>query len=217
ATRVVGLYAAGECTSGLHGANRLGGNSLVETVVFGRLAGEAAAQYGSTLGAQLRSQERVREAHDDLNNVMRNGDEMVRPLQRAVRNIMWERCGVVRDAERMNDGLTKLRELQEAAKRADVRVTDEGYGEVAIALDLRNSIASAEATIRGAIARKESRGAHQRTDYTAVDPKLRVNFLIELDEQGRQIVSEKAVKPVSSALEKWIGSEEFTVAGRLLE
>ena len=74
---------------------------------------DAAVRYSATLGAQMRSPKVVREAHDDVNAVMRNGDEMVRPMQRNLRNIMWEHCGVVRDDHRMNDGLAKLKELRE--------------------------------------------------------------------------------------------------------
>ena len=96
----------------------------------------------------MRSPKVVREAHDHVNEVIRNGDEMVRPMQRDLRNIMWEHCGVVRDDQRMTEGLAKLEELREAAQHADVRATSEGYHDVAIALDLRNSRVSAEATIR---------------------------------------------------------------------
>ena len=97
ATVVEGLYAAGEVTSGVHGANRLGGNSLVETLVFGRRAGDAAAAYSQAIPAQLRDPQTLRQAHDELNEITREGDQLARPLQRELRNNMWENCGVVRD------------------------------------------------------------------------------------------------------------------------
>jgi succinate dehydrogenase / fumarate reductase flavoprotein subunit len=91
ATRVTGLYAAGEVTSRLHGANRLGGNSLAETVVFGRFAGEHASEYSRSLNAQPRSNRAIRAAHDDLDSLIGAGDEMARPLQRALRDSMWQK------------------------------------------------------------------------------------------------------------------------------
>ena len=217
ATSIVGLYAAGEVTSRLHGANRLGGNSLAETVVFGRFAGEAAASFAQGIPSQHRSRLAIDKAHVDLDSLLQDGDEMARPLQRAVRDIMWEHCGVVRNEDRLVSGLDKLLALKAQAERVDVRPSSEGFHDLALALDLRSAIASAEATVRSAIARKESRGAHQRTDYPEVDPNLQVNFIIELDDNGEQKLSSVPVEPVPAELQSWIDDEELEIDGRLLE
>src|SRR4029077_18399192 len=96
-TDVVGLYAVGECPSGLPGANRLGGNSLSETVIFGRRAGAAAATHSQESEIQRRSREAVQAAGDEVQSLIKAGTELARPLQRALRNLMWEHCGVVRN------------------------------------------------------------------------------------------------------------------------
>ena len=127
ATRVEGLYAAGEITSGVHGANRLGGNSLVETLVFGRRAGDAAASYSQGIPAQLRDPQTIRQAHDELNAITREGDQLARPLQRELRNNMWENCGVVRDEARLTRGLERLEGIRAATANVDVRPSSEGY------------------------------------------------------------------------------------------
>jgi succinate dehydrogenase / fumarate reductase flavoprotein subunit len=95
ATDVAGLYAAGEVTAGLHGANRLGGNSLAETIVFGRRAGEAAASYSASRDLQLRARQVVSAADEELSGFIRHGRQFARPLQRALHNAMWATCGVV--------------------------------------------------------------------------------------------------------------------------
>ncbi len=216
-TRVIGLFAAGEVTSGLHGANRLGGNSLAETVVFGRRAGEAAASYARMINAQHRSQAVIRAANDDLSAQIKPGSEMARPLQRAVRNTMWEGCGVVRSEPRLQEALAKLNDLRAATVDLDVRPSSEGFQDVALAFDLRAALASAEATVRSAIERRESRGAHQRTDYPELDPALMVNFVIELDKTGQQAISATGVPPLSGELQEYINNPEYEVVGRLLE
>ena len=97
-TGVEGLYAIGEASSGLHGANRLGGNSLIELLVFGRIVGEAAAAYSARLTAQQRSAAALAEARDEIDELLAaDGQENVRPLQRAIRDTMTEHAGVVRD------------------------------------------------------------------------------------------------------------------------
>jgi succinate dehydrogenase / fumarate reductase, flavoprotein subunit len=218
ATRIAGLYAAGEVTSGLHGANRLGGNSLAETVVFGRRAGSAAAEYALGLAAQHRSTSAIRAANDDLDQLIRPGDELARPLQRAVRDVMWQHCGVVRSEDSLQAGLAKLLEVKQTAQHLDVRPSAEGYQDLALALDLRAALAAAEATLRGAIERRESRGAHQRSDYPELNPDLTVNFVIQLNDADEQVLSQKAVPPVSPELEDWLDSHpRLEVAGRLLE
>ncbi len=217
ATSVTGLYAAGEVTSRLHGANRLGGNSLAEIIVFGRYAGEAAAAYALDLSAQPRSSVAVNEAHEELDSLIKPGSEMARPLQRAVRNVMWEYCGVVRSGEKLTVGLEKLNEIKAAAKDVDVRPSSEGYHDLAYALDLRSAIVSAEATIRSAMARKESRGAHQRIDFPEVDPWLTVNFTMHLDENGQQVLEAVPVEPIPEKFASYINEDELEVTGRLLE
>lgn len=218
ATAIQGLYAAGEVTSRLHGANRLGGNSLTETVVFGRRAGESASAYSNSLTITLRAPEIIENSHLELDALIKPGDELVRPLQRALRNNMWENCGVVRNEERLNNGLEKIAELKDRFKNVDVRPSSEGYKDLAIALDLKASLIIAEATILSARERKESRGAHQRYDFPDLDPSLRVNFFVKQTEIGNLEINNLSVAPVPDLLLPWlIEIDELNFAGRLLE
>ena len=218
ATGVEGLYAAGEVASGVHGANRLGGNSLVETLVFGRRAGEAAAAFSQSLSAQLRDPGAIAAAHDELNRITREGEELARPLQRALRDTMWEHCGVVRDEERLRKGLDRLAGIKAASAQVDVRPSSEGYRDLALALDLRAALVAAEATLRCAIERRESRGAHQRKDYPDPDPALRVNFVIRADADGNQVLAREPVPAVPDELRASVGGpRNLPLEGRLLE
>ncbi len=219
ATAVPGLHAAGECTSGLHGANRLGGNSLAETVVFGRRAGEAAAAFSLGCAVQLRSRKAVDEANDELDSFIRPGGELARPLQRAVRNLMWEHCGVVRNEAELDQGLQKLAQVKEASAGVDVRPGEEGWSDLAHALDLRAALMAAEATIRCALERRESRGAHNRSDFPQMDPAFKANLYTRVEPAtGRLHVESKPVPCIPAGLETWAhGREELDMAGRLLE
>ncbi len=218
ATDVEGLYAAGEVTTGVHGANRLGGNSLVETLVFGRRAGHAAAVFSQALRAQLRDPQTVARAHDELNEITREGDQLARPLQRDLRNNMWENCGVVRDAERLKRGLERLAGIGAAAADVDVRPSSEGYQDLALALDLRGAVAAAQATLLCALERRESRGAHQRNDYPDRDPGLLVNLVVRADAHGSQTLSQVPVAPIPDELGTWItAGTTVSLQGRLLE
>ena len=218
ATDVAGLYAAGEVAAGLHGANRLGGNSLAETVIFGRRAGEAAAGWSAARDLQLRARDVVRDADEELSSFIRHGRQFARPLQRALRDTMWETCGVVRDREGLERGLDRVAELRKLAADVDVRPTSEGYADLAHALDLRASLAAAEATLLGALARTESRGAHQRRDHPELSPELQTNFQTRLDGTGRLETTAQPVPPVPPELASWTQpGQELTVGGRLLE
>ena len=218
ATAVEGLYAAGEVTSGVHGANRLGGNSLVETLVFGRRAGEAAAAHSQTIRAQLRDPQTIAHSHDELNEITRQGDQLARPLQRDLRNNMWENCGVVRDEERLKRGLERLADIRVATTDVDVRPSSEGYRDLALALDLRGAVAAAEATLRCALERRESRGAHQRKDYPNADPRLLVNFVVRIDADECQALSRVPVASIPNDLQTWIENrDDVSFEGRLLE
>lgn len=218
ATGVEGLYAAGEVSSGLHGANRLGGNSLTETLVFGRRAGAAASVYSETILAQLRARVPIAQAHDLLNELLRPGNELARPLQRALRNAMWEGCGVVRNAEQLQQTLTKLAELRNATASLDVRCSSEGYQDLVLALDLRASLVAAAATVQCAIERRESRGSHQRSDYPTLDPTLQLNLLTKLDSNGNLTIDQAPISPIPAPLQAWLSEAEVPAAPeRLLE
>src|SRR5438309_11819944 len=218
ATDVAGLYAAGECTSGLHGANRLGGNSLAETVIFGRRAGSAAATHSQDSEVQRRYKKAVQVAEDELQGLSKPGSELARPLQRALRNLMWEHCGVVRDEARMRDGLRKLGELATAAETVDIHPGQEGWVELEHVLDLRAGLRTAEATLRCALERRESRGAHNRSDFPALDPALERNFYTRVEGADQPLaVWSEPVPAIPASLKRLLTDEEMEVAGRLLE
>ena len=218
ATDVEGLYAAGECTAGLHGANRLGGNSLVETVVFGRRAGEAAARFSRERESQLRSRRALDEATAELDGLIHNGTELSRALQREVRNLMWEHCGVVRHATDMQQALGKLGEMRSVLPSIDVRPSEEGWGDLAQVLDLHAMLGTAEATLHGAMAREETRGAHIRSDFPDLDARMDVNFVIGRGTDGRFTVEPTPVPAVPAELTPWLArAVELESKGRLLE
>jgi succinate dehydrogenase / fumarate reductase flavoprotein subunit len=218
ATEVGGLYAAGECTAGLHGANRLGGNSLVETLVFGRRAGEAAARSSLERESQLRSRRAIDEAHAELDSLIHNGTELSRALQRQVRNLMWEHCGVVREAAEMERALGMLDEVRSALPSVDVRPSEEGWGDLAQVLDLQAMLGTAEATLRGAIAREETRGAHIRSDFAELKPEMDVNFIVRRGSDAQMTLESASVPAVSAELTSWLArAGDLDAAGRLLE
>lgn len=218
ATDVEALFAAGEVTAGLHGANRLGGNSLAEVLVFGRRAGDAAAALSRASDVALRSRATLASANDELDGLIHKGTEFARPLQRALRNAMWRHCGVVRDEEGLKQVLAAIAEIQERLPEVDVRPTSEGYGDLAHALDLRASLAAASATVRGSLERRETRGAHVRSDYPELDPDLRVNFQTSLDNNGAMTVTPAPVPDVPPELRALVEqADDLELEGRLLE
>jgi len=97
----------------------------------------------------MRDKAVIQAANDALSSLIHDGGEMARPLQRAVRNTMWEYCGVVRNQERLEAGLQRLQELKEAAERVDVRPSSEGWQDLATALDLQGALYAAELTYKG--------------------------------------------------------------------
>ena len=217
ATDVEGLYAAGEVTAGLHGANRLGGNSLAEVLVFGRRAGKAAAGLSRSRDVALRSRTTIAAANDELDGIIRKGSEFARPQQRALRNAMWRHCGVVRTEEGLKKALAEIAEIERRLPDIDVRPTSEGYGDLAHALDLRASLMAARATVLGAGERRETRGAHVRADHPELDPDLRVNFQTSFD-NGAMTVTPASVPDVSPELRALVEqADDLELEGRLLE
>src|SRR4030095_4360858 len=159
-------------------------------------AGEPAPRYSASRDLQLRARQVVAAADQELSGFIRHGRQFARPLQRALRNAMWETCGVVRDQAGLRQGLERVAELRELAGDVDVRPTSEGYADLAHALDLRASLVTAEATLLGALARTESRGAPQRRHHPRPSPELRVNFQTGEDADGRLQTGSRPGPPV---------------------
>ena len=218
ATGVEGLFAAGEVTSGLHGANRLGGNSLVETIVFGRRAGEAAAEHSRSLTAQPRSPKAVRQAMEEIEAMFGEGEELPRLIQRRVRDVLWQYCGVVRSEERIHTGLQVIRELEQQAAHLDLKPGEGAYRDLAIAHDLRAGLRIAEITLLSALERRESRGAHQRYDFPDVDEGMQVSISTSLDEHGGIRIRREELPPIPNFLAERVAEvSDYDIQGRLLE
>jgi succinate dehydrogenase / fumarate reductase flavoprotein subunit len=211
-TEVAGLYAIGEAASGLHGANRLGGNSLIELLVYGRITGDAAADYSADLDAQPRSATAVAEARAEVDQVLAaDGPENVRSLQRAVRDTMTEHAGVVRDETGLLAGLARLDDIEAAEKSIGVHPDLAGFQDLAHAFDLRSSLVAARATMEAALERRETRGCHNRSDFPDLDESLQVNLV--WSGPGQIVHEPVAETPVEiTALVR-----EVSTAGKLVE
>lgn len=180
-TRIKGLFAAGECSSvGLHGANRLGSNSLAELVVFGRMAGEnairraqeASPANGGALDAQTRDIEQ--RLHDLMNQ---DGTESWAKIRDEMGISMEEGCGIYRTTDLMQKTVDKLGELKERFKRVKIHDHSSVFNtDLLYAVELGHSLDVAECMAHSAISRKESRGAHQRLDEGCTE-RDDVNFL----------------------------------------
>ncbi|UPL18761.1 L-aspartate oxidase [Microbacterium aurugineum] len=177
-TDVDGLYAIGEASSGLHGANRLGGNSLIELLVYGRIVGQAAMEHAAGLDAQRRSATAVAEARAEIDDLLAaEGRENVRALQRAIRNLMTEYAGVVRSEEGLLAGLADLDMIEGRMEDIGIHPDIAGFQDLAHAFDLKASALAARATLEAALERRETRGCHNRSDFPDTDPTLQVNLV----------------------------------------
>ena len=164
-TKIRGLFAAGEVAGGLHGANRLGGNSLAEILVFGKIAGKYAAEYSKNLKIVERSNDSIKEAHEEIDCLIKKGSELVVCLQADLSETMWKHCGVIKDEENLNEGLRKVNDLENLSCSLEVNIGDNNMVDLINTLNFKASLITAKTTIKSAIHRKETLGAHNRSDY----------------------------------------------------
>jgi len=174
ATTVPGLYAAGEAAAGMHGANRLGGNSLSDLLVFGMRAGDGAARYAKALSAAPRVNDAEVEAEiaDLLAPFARSSGENPYDVQRALQETMDRDVGIFRESGDLQRALQSLEELKTRAARTRVEGSRAYHPGWHLTRDLHNLLTVSEAITRSALLRRESRGAHSRLDFPNPDPAL---------------------------------------------
>jgi succinate dehydrogenase / fumarate reductase flavoprotein subunit len=185
-SRVVGLFAAGECAAGINGANRLGGNSLSDLLVFGKRAGEFAAKFAKENSHGKIDNNKIDiYAHQALKPFESSRGENPYSVQRDLQEVMQQNVGIVRDEGEMRSALDHLKTFWQRAARVGVTGNRDFNPGWHTALDLKNLLTVSEAITRAALERKESRGAQFREDYPEKDERFsKVNTLIRKGEDG---------------------------------
>jgi succinate dehydrogenase / fumarate reductase flavoprotein subunit len=200
---VPGLFAAGECAAGLHGANRLGGNSLSDLLVFGKRAGEHAARFAQQHGAPgVDARQAEAAERDALEPFGRTGSaEGPYQVQDALQETMQDLVGIVRREDEMQRALMEIGALQGRARQVAVRGNREYNPGWHTALDLPNLLTVSEAVTRSALERKESRGGHFRDDFPEKDAKYAgFNVLVRKGHGGEMQLERAPIPPLSAEL-----------------
>jgi succinate dehydrogenase / fumarate reductase flavoprotein subunit len=208
---VPGLFAAGEVAAGLHGANRLGGNSLSDLLVFGKRAGEFAARYANEHGQGTIDAAEVEEAsRQALEPFSREGNgEGPYAIQYELQDTMQELAGIVRRESEMEQAFERVGKLRRRAATVAVPGNREYNPGWHTALDLDNLLTVSEALIRAGIARRESRGAHFRDDYPDKDPAFSTfNYVLRKGADGEMVLEESPISPVPPELAQVIEDQK---------
>jgi succinate dehydrogenase / fumarate reductase flavoprotein subunit len=219
ATAVEGLFAVGESTAGVHGANRLGGNSLAETVVFGKILGSHLADVLDDLLPPVPLDEGTAQEHlaalDVLAAGTRGGERGPEELIDELRDLVWDHAGIVRSGDGLREGIVKLRDLKEHA--GELAIPDASPSRrFEHVLNLRAMLTAAEAVLRSALAREESRGAHHREDFPEEADGWQKNILCAGDEGGNMHLWTEPVSEVPAELRKAL-DEEYSLDYHYLE
>ncbi|MBA2379210.1 MAG: fumarate reductase/succinate dehydrogenase flavoprotein subunit [Blastocatellia bacterium] len=201
-----GLFAAGECAAGINGANRLGGNSLSDLIVFGKRAGEFAAKFalenghGAIEAAQIEA-----EARRALEPFERAAGENPFVVQQDLQEMMQDLVGIVRKEDEMQEALVGLDKLKARSAAASVAGNIDFNPGWHTALDLRNLLTVSEAITRSAIERKESRGGQFRDDFQGKDPEWGTkNVAVKQDADGQMKISHIAIPEMPGELKEVI-------------
>jgi fumarate reductase (CoM/CoB) subunit A len=188
-TNVDGLFAAGEVTGGAHGANRLGGNSLPEIFVFGRIAGENAGDYAKSHHSVRVDEQDISFEKSRIESFIGGNSDLNENLSHELQETMWNKAGIIRNGNGLKEALDKINEIRTEslnAKAADIPG-------LMRRLELDNLLLVGEMVARTALARTESRGSHFREDYPAEDEKWLANLFIT-NKNGEMVIEKKPVE-----------------------
>ena len=171
------LFGAGEVCGGVHGANRLGGNALADTQVFGRIAGVSASKAAKE--SELKSnEEMVREEASRIEGLIKKGSIKPKEFKNRIKNLMWEKVAIVREEKTLNEALGQLQEMQKELADLDVSDKKQYNTDLVTALEVINMIEICILTVKSAIIRRESRGAHFRSDFPETKDEWKKSIII---------------------------------------
>ncbi len=209
-TSIPGLYAAGECAGGLHGANRLGGNSLAEILIFGKRAGEHASETAKHSSSEKIGDDCIQREIKRVKSYLSDATDGENPfkLLERLRCTMDDKLGIIRNAKDMSDGIDIIRDIKLKASGTKVKGGMAFNHGLITCLALDNMAILAECMFLSALERKESRGAHTRNDYPKKDPKWKVNIMLSI-KNGKISVSHIKVPKAPENLAIIIGEESY--------
>ena len=189
ASTVGGLYAAGEAAAGMHGANRLGGNSLSDLLVFGKIAGQSASNYAQKNAHTSPHGDEIKKGIDDALKPFEDGTENPYAIHEELQEVMEEHAGIVRTGEGLEKGIQKLEKIRKKLPNLHAKGDRKYNPGWHLCLDLNNMIITSLALANAALERKESRGAHTRLDYPNYDDDLgKVNMIIRPNSEGLSVI-----------------------------
>ncbi|MBI5126994.1 FAD-binding protein [Candidatus Roizmanbacteria bacterium] len=182
-TIVPGLYATGEVAGGVHGANRLGGNSIAEGQVFGRRAGIAAAKFAKKNKFITLPKDKIKKEQQRIFSfVYRKFGVVPHTVEDKLKKVMWDKVGIFRDEKKLQQAKKEVAKLKKEARKMKTRTTlKERNRDLQDCLEIENMLVTAESVIEAAILRKESRGAHSRTDFPKTLEEWRKNIVVKND------------------------------------
>ena len=163
-TSLKNLFGAGEVCGGVHGANRLGGNALADTQVFGKIAGVSASQASKDCELKV-NDEQVKNEAERIESLIKEGSIKPKEFKNNIKNLMWEKVAIVRDEKTLNEALAELQQMQKDLDKMDVKDTSQYNSDLVTALEVINMVKICILTVKSAILRRESRGAHFRSDF----------------------------------------------------
>lgn len=179
-TSLRNLFGAGEVCGGVHGANRLGGNALADTQVFGKIAGESASK--ACADTEIKTNyEQVKIEASRIENLIKKGNIKPQKFKENIKNLMWEKVAIVRDEKTLNEGLKDLQDMQKELDNLDVSDKKQYNTELVTALEVINMVEICILIVKSAILRRESRGSHFRSDFPESKEKWKKSIIFNKD------------------------------------
>ncbi len=176
-TSLKNLFGAGEVCGGVHGANRLGGNALADTQVFGKIAGVSASKIAKKTDLQT-NEKQVKEESERIENLIKKGTIKPLKLKKKIKQLMWEKVAIIREEKTLNEALKELQEMQNDLNELDVSEKSQYNTELVTALEVINMVEICILIVKSAILRRESRGAHYRSDFPETKDEWKKNIVI---------------------------------------